>query len=193
MTRMAKRRPARAGKRQEKNPDVLTDAELLFALHYLETSNATDAYRNAHPNAKDSTARVEGFRTLIKPRVQAFVKHEREKQFKRLRINADEALALISGDATADIRKAYGKDGSLLAVKDWPDELVRSVRAIRHKEWGQVDITLNDSLKARELLAIAGGKLRQGIDHRHAIVSLADLLDPTKSDEELERRLEEAQ
>lgn len=157
---MTKKRPAHVGK----PPPGLSAVDELFALTYLTNgSNATAAYKAAHPKVNsENAAAVEGYRLLRKPKIAAFLETEREARFARLRMEGDEALALISEDARADIRQLFNEKDELKPAKDWPESIARSVRSVKPGPFGPT-ITLNDSLKARELMAIAAGKLRSGV------------------------------
>lgn len=81
-------------------------------------------------------------------------------------MDADEALEGITRHARADIRKLF-KDGKLIPVDQWPGEIADAVKAIKHTPFGPT-IVMYDKLKALELMAIAGGELKQKHDHKHA-------------------------
>lgn len=140
----------------------------LFALRYLANGrNATHAYQDTHPRCTVKTAGVEGSKLLKNPRVEAIIHREIEAQRQRLRMDADEALIGISNHARGDIRRLYDENGNLLPVKLWPDDIADCVKALRQVPGGGWQLILYDKLRARELMAIAGGKLRQGVDHAH--------------------------
>lgn len=147
--------------------DELTQGEELFALEYLANGyNATAAYRTVHPKASDTTAATQGYRCLRKPQIAAFIAREQKERRARLRMDADEALEGITRHARADIRKLF-KDGKLIPVDQWPGEIADAVKAIKHTPFGPT-IVMYDKLKALELMAIAGGELKQKHDHKHA-------------------------
>lgn len=135
-----------------------------FILEYLSNGeNATAAYLVVKPHVTRKTAAVEGWKLLRKPAIAAALERELRARWKRIKMDGDEALALISRDARADIAEAYDAAGNLLPVRMWPKRLRLSVRSIRPGKDGD-QVTLNDSLKARELMAIAAGKLRTNVN-----------------------------
>lgn len=146
----------------------ISDADERFALEYLANGyNATRAYLSAHPKAKDRTGHVEGGRLLRKPSVAAFIEVEQQARKRRLQMDGDEALEAITRHARADIRRLYGKDSRLLPIAEWPDDAADAVKSVKPGTRGTA-ITLFDKLKARELMAIAGGKLHVKHDHVHS-------------------------
>lgn len=170
--------------RKARDPNALTGSESLFALEYLIDRNGTRAYKASHPRCKsDNTAAVEAWRLLRKPKIMAFLERETRARVERLRMDGDEALTLISNDARADIGDLFDEKGELLPIHKWPESIRRSVKSIRHKPWGAIDVTLNDSLKARELMAIAGGKLKQRHDQNLTFDPVALLAAKTPSED----------
>jgi hypothetical protein len=78
-------------------------------------------------------------------------------------MDADEALALISMIARADIGDAFDQNGRQLPIHLWPDSLRIAVKSIKPGPFGDT-ITLHDALRAAELMAQAGGKLRNSVN-----------------------------
>lgn len=139
--------------------DPLTENERAFVLLYeAHGRNATEAYLALHPGVKRTSAAVEGCKILRNPKVRAELEAESKERFARLEMKADEALARISETARIDPTDAYDEDGKLLPFRAWPEALRRSVKAIR----ADGSFTLHDSLRAQELMAQAGGKLKAG-------------------------------
>jgi phage terminase small subunit len=166
-------------------PSLLEELEIshrLFVLEYLANGrNGVRAYLAAYPNCTSyGAAGVEAHRLLKNPKVRKALEHELRASFRRLHMDADEALALVSLSGRADIGDAYGEKGELLPVHQWPDSLRLAVKGIKPGPFGDT-ITLHDGLRARELMGIAGGRFKQQHEHKHR-VSLAKLL----SDEPLD-------
>lgn len=146
-----------------KTPGTISDADQLFALEYLSNGlNATAAYRSTHPRAKQRTAEVEGSKLLRKPEVDAFIAKETKERKARLQMDGDESLESITRIARGDIRRLF-KDNKLLPLADWPDDAADCVKSIKPTPFGTA-IVLHDKLKARELMAVATGKLRTKVD-----------------------------
>lgn len=138
----------------------------LFALEYLANGyNATAAYRSVHPKCSQRTAEVNGSRLLRKAEVRAFIEHEQKERTKRLRMDADEALEGITRHARADIRQLF-KNGELIPIHQWPPEVADAVKSVKHTPFG-LTVVMYDKLKARELMAIAGGALKPQHQHKH--------------------------
>ncbi len=176
----------RPKKRKAKPAQSKHDVTLeLFALKYLANDrNGTDAYMETHPKAKRTTARTEGARLLTDPRVQRILHREIQARKERLQMDADEALAGISNIARADIRRLYDEAGNILPVKLWPEDLMPVVKELAPTPFGW-KLKLYDRLKAFELMAIAGGKLRQQVDHKHTFDHARYLMDvPPPGDED---------
>lgn len=186
---MGKPRKAAPKPRRKKKPKVDgrkhdTTFEL-FALRFLANGrNATDAYMDTHPRAKRSTAGTEGAKFLKDPRVKVIVDREIQARKARLSMDADEALEGISNIARADIRRLYDANGNILPVKLWPEDLMKVVKTLKPTPFGW-QLVLYDRLKSYELMAIAGGKLRQQVDHKHTFDHARYLMDvPPPGDED---------
>lgn len=184
---MPGRKPAgrdRGTRHRHTRPAPLSPIDEAFALAYLANGeNALAAYQATHPKAKTSTAGTEGHRTLKKPQVIAFLKTERAERKKRLRMDADEALEGITRHARGDLRKLF-KDGKLLPIEQWPDDIADCVKTLKRLPDGGFTLMLYDKLKARELMAIAGGELKNQHEHKHTFDHAAYLgAEPPEGDE----------
>lgn len=161
----------------------LSDKDQLFALEYLNNGmNAKRAYLTLHPKANERTAEVEGSKRMRKPELKAFIAAELEARKKRLRMDGDEALEAITRIARGNPRALF-KDNRLLPIDQWPDDALDCVKAIKPTPFGTA-IVFYDKLRARELMAVADGKLRQGVDHKHTFDHAAYLgSEPPKGDD----------
>jgi len=61
-------------------------------------------------------------------------------------------LRELHGISTADVRKAFGDDGELLAMCDMPDEVARAIAGYDVDAEGSVRVKFVDRLRAMELL-----------------------------------------
>jgi phage terminase small subunit len=103
-----------------------------FALEYLISLNATDAYRKVYPQSKNPD--VDGPRLLGTPGVKAFVAERVAKREARLELRAerlDEELARV---ALADIGQAFGPDGGLLPLTEMPEDVRRALAGVEVEE-----------------------------------------------------------
>jgi hypothetical protein len=109
---------------------------------------------------------VNGSRLLRKAEVHAFIEREQKARKQRLRMEADEALEGITRHARGDIRLLF-KDSKLLPIDEWPDDVADCVKTVKRLPNGGFAVQFYDKLKARELMAIAGGEPKQRADHKH--------------------------
>lgn len=97
-----------------------TDKMELFCLAYVETGNASEAYRRSYntSNMADKTAQREGYNLLQNPLVQARIEELRIKVMERHEITVDTLLAELeearllgreTGKAAAMIAASMGK------------------------------------------------------------------------------------
>lgn len=150
---------------------ALTPAQEAFIEAYLNNGcNGTKAYAASHPRASYRTAMVEACKLLREPKIRARVDEARQAQFERWRMQGDEAIALLSLRARANIAHAFDPKGKLLPLEEWPEELQLAVREVKDGE-----VKLYDGLKAAELMAVATGRLRSKLDINHQFDHL-DLL-----------------
>lgn len=165
-----------------RKPGELTAMQQQFVVEFLANGgNATRAYLASHPNCKSTAAAaVEGNRVLRTPHIQKKIELEQERRWKRLEMKGDEAIALISISARADIRDIHDPDtGAILPVKDWPDSVRLAVKGIK----ANGDIILHDGLKARELLAQAAGRIKNTLNVNHNFDHAAYLADEPEGEE----------
>lgn len=80
-------------------------------------------------------------------------------------MEADEAMALLSTIARADILELFDENGDMLPVHLWPASIRLAVKTVRCSRSG-VSITLHDALRACELIATAAGRLKPSAEHR---------------------------
>lgn len=120
-------------------PEGLSPVGYAFALAYLENGfNATAAYRQTHPKAKQSTCEVNSCRLLRSARVLAFLKDKLEDAWRPLHMGADQALgriALLASDAEDDrvklaaLRTILEQAGKLKTLPQSVDALAAALRA----------------------------------------------------------------
>lgn len=114
------------GARQNKrDADGMTDLERRFAMYYLESFNATEAYLQASAKPKGGanrkTAESNGYRLLQRPHIQAFIKKERDRLMDRAELTVDNVLAKLREMVMYDPRKFFKEDGTLKQVTELGD------------------------------------------------------------------------
>lgn len=93
--------------------------------------NGARAYAEAYPaNQTYEGVCVCASQLLRSPKVREAVDALRQKRWERMQMSGDEALALVAGDARADIRLLFNEKGELLKPCDWPDDIAASVEAV---------------------------------------------------------------
>lgn len=144
--------------------DQLTATQAAFCLEYEANGrNATRAYMATHPKAMPSSAAVNGWKMLRIAKVASALDRLRALRAKHLTMSAEEAAMLVGISARADIRLIYDADGHQLPPHQWPDEFAKAVKSIK----ADGTIVLHDQLKAREVVLLMHGKLKQVVDVNH--------------------------
>ncbi len=83
------------------------------------------------------------------------------QRIEKLEASADEAMAAISRAVRFDPRLLLDKSGAWRHMRDWPDAVALVVKSI-DPSTGKV--TFYDKLRAAELIAEAGGRIRKRVD-----------------------------
>lgn len=158
------------------NPFNLTPKELLFVVAYCGAANfsATKAYELAgySTRGKGSSTRANAIKVLTHPSVQQAVAAKLAARVRDLSVmSGDEALGRLTTYARADIGLILGPDDSLSKLAP---EVRQTIKAVRPTRYGRV-IELYDAMKATELMAKAGGKLKDHVEHSGK-VTLEDIV-----------------
>lgn len=106
----------------------LTAKQRAFVEEYCVDKNATRAALRAGYSRKN--AESIGYQLLQKPPVSDEIERELEQQQKTLRIDAARVLLEYARLAFAKHEKAYGPDGKLLPLREWPPDLRRCVASM---------------------------------------------------------------
>lgn len=165
----------------------LTDKQDKFARVYVETGNASEAYRQAYPRSKawkDKSVHEEASKLLANPKVAPRVeelKALREEEFKaeakRQGIDAETVIREQAYTAFFDIRELFDADGRLLPAHSFPEHVARAVKSVKIKgvktDDGSVkgvvaEITMNDKLAALHHIGEHIGMYKQVREHHWA-------------------------
>lgn len=141
----------------------LSPKERRFVAEYLKDQNATAAAKRAGYSAK--TADVQGPRLLGKVRVRAAVDAALTRIEEKSGLTAELVRAKVLAMLTFDPRKAYDDAGSMLAMKDIPDELIDSIASVEEESLAgglgiRKKLKFTDRLKAAELASKILGLLK---------------------------------
>lgn len=137
-----------------------TDKMELFCLAYVETGNASEAYRRAYntANMADKTAQREGYNLLQNPLVQARIEELRIKVMERHEITVDTLLAELeearllgkeTGKASAMVTASMGKAKLLGLDKQIVELTGKDGAPIETKSTVKVDQEALESVLAR--------------------------------------------
>ena len=156
----------------------LTPKQQMFVMEYLVDLNATQAAIRSGYSAK--TANEQGARLLANVSVQAALKEAMDERASRVELTADSVLRELRDLVFHNPKNYYDKNGQLLAVKDMPDEVAKTVHSVKilktefnaSAEGGDVDFepvqTVEvkgiDKLKAIEMSMKHLGILTERID-----------------------------
>lgn len=139
----------------------LTYVQRQFIERYLANGgNATDAYRALYHQATYASARTGGWRMLTNVDIRQAIDARRTEAWAKHRIDSEQALDLIAMVAKVDIAECYDDEGRLLPVYEWPLEVRLCVKEVK----ADGTVKLLDPLRARQLIAQAGGKLQGSSD-----------------------------
>lgn len=111
---------------------MLTPKKRAFAELYVETLNASEAYRRAYDadNAKPGTVWKEAHLLLQDEDVIALVMQLQEEARARNAVTVDRVIAELARIGFGDLRKLYNDDGSLKPPSEWSDEVASYVASL---------------------------------------------------------------
>lgn len=155
-------KPAKApfGKRHPPDPDQLRPREALFVLQFVASGNATQSYLDAGYVCARASAEASCHRLLGRVRVQRAIASARERQLVHARMNGEQAMRRASIIADLDVRRLYDKDGRILPIQDWPEDIARAVISIEEKTEG-TKVTFERRLGAITLIAESAGEIKK--------------------------------
>lgn len=145
---------------QRKAKRRFTDKMELFCLAYVETGNASEAYRRSYntANMADKTAQREGYNLLQNPLVQGRIEELRNKVMERHEITVDTLLAELeearllgkeTGKASAMVTASMGKAKLLGLDKQIVELTGKDGAPIETKSTVKVDQEALESVLAR--------------------------------------------
>ena len=174
----------------------LTLKQKMFIEHYLATSNATEAARQAGYRGDDGALAVEGARALRNAKVAAAI--EKRVQKTKKVIGADEVLEILTAQARGDIGDFARPDGTLMTVIEAKKAGVsRLLKRVEMGESGATKIELHDAQAASTTLGKYHGLWKEDApnnDHVQAFVSeavraVSETLNEYIDDTELRERI----
>ncbi|HYH63355.1 MAG TPA: terminase small subunit [Urbifossiella sp.] len=110
----------------------LTPKQEAFCLRYIETGNASEAYRLSYDAAdmKPETVNRKAKELLDNGKIAARVTALQERLLKRHDTSVDRILKEYARLAFLDIRKAFDDDGNLKAIHDLDDDTAAAISGL---------------------------------------------------------------
>lgn len=126
---------------------ALTPLIQRFVDEYIIDFNALESYIRAGYKCTRKSALANAYRLLTREDVQEAIREKQLERSRRTEITSDRVLVEIARLAFNDPRKAFDKYGSLLPIKDWPDEVAAAISSIKVKEIADQDGNVIGELK----------------------------------------------
>lgn len=125
----------------------LTIKQENFCNYYIETGNASEAYRRSYDCSKMSerTIPIKAYELLDHPKIKARIKEIQDRLKKKSDISKERILEELRCIAFANIRDFVEiKEGQVTFKdsKDWTDEMSRAVESVKNTKDG-IEIKLN--------------------------------------------------
>lgn len=165
------------------NNDDLTDAQKMFCLYYLQSFNATKAYRQAYPDASYNTAKTNGNLMLTKAHIKKELHHLKAELQQNVFVGVEDILKSYVDQYAADITDfiTFGKrevevTGMFGPIKDDKGNvLMKEVNYVDFFESGYVDGTVIKSVRMGK-----DGPVVELYDKQKAMTELLKYLDNNK-------------
>lgn len=113
----------------KKKTKKLTANRELFCREYIISRSPSDAYKKAYPNCK-SGHRQAGNRLLTNVDVKDFIKTLQKPALEKFEVTQERIIKELAAIAFVDLGDMYDDNGSLLAVKDMPENVRRAICSI---------------------------------------------------------------
>lgn len=125
------------GKAPASSPDLkqeraLTPKKEAFCLAYLETGNASEAYRKAYNASRmsDPVIHNKASALLAKGEIRVRLKELRQPAIDNTQVTVERVLQEAARLAFADIRQLYRPDGSLKPIHELDDDMAAAITGV---------------------------------------------------------------
>lgn len=113
----------------------LTPKQKAFCDYYIETGNASEAYKKA--GYKDfKSAGVQGSKNLKKPNIAAYLNERMSQQDKKRVADADEVIAFYTAVMRGEVKDQFGLEASLSDRLNAGKELMKRHAVTEAKQTG---------------------------------------------------------
>lgn len=137
--------------------ELLNDKQKLFCLSYLQSFNATKAYKEAYPSVKnDETAAVSGARLLRNVKVSKAISEKLNSIWSEKEQFIGRTLSEILALAFSDMSEVINiKNGSLIMkdLKEVDSRAIQSIKTTRTNDSETITVSLYNKNQALALLA----------------------------------------
>lgn len=135
----------------------LTVKQISFCNYYIETGNASEAYRRAYSadRMQDTTINRKAIELMENDKVAAYIKKLREELQQRSDIAKDEAVRELTNIVRNRITNVLSVKGRFVAVKgieNLPDNIVSGIQSVKETKNG-IEIKLYDKIAAIDRLS----------------------------------------
>ena len=139
------------------NMTKLTPKQENFCNYYIETGNASEAYRRAYSceNMKDETVNERSCRLLKEYKISTRVSQLQADLQKKSDISKDEAVKELTNIVrcrVTDVLNAKGKTVTIKKLEDLPDGVVACISSIKSAK-GSVEVKFYDKISAIDRLS----------------------------------------
>lgn len=137
----------------------MTEKQKAFCDYYLETGNATEAYKRAYPSCKkDGTARTNSSKLLTNANISQYV-DKRLKEIESERIaKPEEVLQYLTSVLRGEEKDQFGLDATLQDRTKAAELLGKRYRLFVDKVETDVNATVNSTQKLDSILNQLGKK-----------------------------------
>lgn len=155
----------------------LTPKQENFCNYYIETGNASEAYRMSYSckTMKDNAINVQASKMLSSPKIALRVKELQEELKLKSDITKEEAIKELSNIVRARITKLGKIKGStftLNSLNDLSDDMVSAIQTVKSTNNG-IEIKLYDKIAAVDRLSkMMGWDKAQKVDVRQILLDI---------------------
>lgn len=125
--------------------DDLTEQQKMFCIYYLQSFNATKAYRQSYPGVTYDTANAQGYRLLSNIVIKKEITRLKAELQQEVHIDTKDLLNELARQVKADIKDFVEFGQEIATNPDTGDDYIRSY--MRFKDMDEVDGTLIDNIK----------------------------------------------
>jgi len=128
--------PSKKEQNAKRRAKKTAEHDAAFVEHYLGNlpRNATQAYKNLHPNASIRTCEVNGSALLRKAEVAAMVEARTKELQDKLELTTERVLKQLSRQVFFDIRKLFNDDGTIKAPHELDDDTAAAIASVENEE-----------------------------------------------------------